>query len=237
MGPASGPTWTWRWALASLLLALAAYPLGKWVSKVRGTDPETLAAGRAALIESLDHHHFKRYEEAVEAAKRAADADQSLAAFAYNNMAVSLLELRRLEEAREAALEALRLQPDHELARNNLAWIEREMATDRTGAGSPRDQDAGPRPTADAPGLVADAPDLMTAIATASRLLSQSMQHARAGRYQECFDLATQSAKLSPNPRAFNQAARCADKLKLPDEARRNAEQAARAAPRAPTQR
>jgi hypothetical protein len=101
-------------------------------------------------------------------------------------MAVAYLGLRKYAEAVRAAEEAIRLKPDYQLAKNNLAWIQREQANPT----------APPTP--------------------AATLLSDSLKHAQAGRFKECVDAARQSAKLDPkSSRAFNNAGFCAGNLKL----------------------
>src|SRR5262249_40552119 len=82
-------------------------------------------ASEDQLKRSLDLYQSGKYQDAVDAAMAAIRFD-SKSADAYNNLAVSYLQLRRFNEATRAAEEALRLRPDFELAKNNLAWIQRE---------------------------------------------------------------------------------------------------------------
>lgn len=51
------------------------------------------------------------------------------------NLAAGLASLGRWDEAIAAAREALRLRPDFPLARNNLAWAEREKEQQPPGSG------------------------------------------------------------------------------------------------------
>jgi tetratricopeptide (TPR) repeat protein len=162
------------------------------------------AVAGPALQASFEHYNAGRYREAIAAAKTALSANPNLPD-AYSNMAVSYLALRKYDEGIQAAQEAIRLRPDYELAKNNLAWIQREKAK----ASAP----APPLPPAQA-------------------LLNQSLQHAQAGRFRECMDTAKQSAALDPKSAgAFNNAGFCAGKLQLWDEAIRNMQAAIRLDP------
>lgn len=168
------------------------------------TDP---AAATKDLQASFEHYKAGRYEEAITAAKAALAADPNMAD-AYNNMAVSYLGLRRFNDGIQAARDAIRLKPDSQLAKNNLAWIEREKAN----AASPAPPAAPPSP--------------------ADTLLNQSLQHSTDGRFKECMDTAAQAAKLDPaSSRAFTNVGFCAGNLKLWDEAVKNTQEAIRLDP------
>ena len=52
---------------------------------------------------------------------------------AYNNIAASYESLAMWGEAVEAARKALRVRPDFQLARNNLAWAESHCNEKRSG--------------------------------------------------------------------------------------------------------
>lgn len=181
----------WGWAVAAVIVALMVYPLARWMTG-GGQAVTQPAPGAGALQLSFQEYQAGRYQEAVTAAKAALAADPN-SADAYNNLAVSYLQLRMYDEGIQAAQTAIRIKPDLQLAKNNLAWIEREKAN-ASGAVSP--------PSA------------------ANTLLTQSLQHYQAGRFKECMDAATQSAKLNPNSApAFNNAGICASRLQLWDEA------------------
>ena len=45
---------------------------------------------------------------------------------AFNNLAAGYASMRMWNEAIDAAAEAVRLHPDFQLARNNLAWAEEQ---------------------------------------------------------------------------------------------------------------
>ncbi|HXJ80110.1 MAG TPA: hypothetical protein VMS64_15665 [Candidatus Methylomirabilis sp.] len=106
--------------------------------------------------------------------------------------------------------DAIRLGPDFQLAKNNLAWILQEKAK---AAGQP-------------------APAPKPGSAEAVAFLNQSLEHAQAKRFRECIDTATQATKLNPgSARAFNNIGICAAILNLWNEAIKNTEEAHRLDP------
>lgn len=189
----------WRWMIAVAIVAML-------VGAVLMTAPQP---DRFALALRLSAQQLQegRYQEAVDSAKVALAADPN-SADAYSNLAVSYLGLLMYDEAIQAAQEAIRLRPDYQLAKNNLAWIQREKAQ-------------------------ATLPSVPAAqIAEANALINQSLQHSGAGRLRECIDTATQAARLNPNSAvAFNNIGFCAANLGQWDEAIRNTQEAIRLDP------
>ena len=59
---------------------------------------------------------------------RAALAVDPKSASAWNNIAVSFMGLNRVDDAFEAAKEAVALDPNMQLAKNNIAWMNQEKA-------------------------------------------------------------------------------------------------------------
>ena len=194
------------WARAidvTAVVLLLLYPLAACGG---GSATAKQAEAQKALQTSLEAYQAGRYQDAVTAAKAALAANPNLAE-AHNNLAVSYLQLRRFDEATQAAEQALRLSPGFQLAKNNLAWIQREQAA----AGSP----GAASPTS-----------------SANALVTQSAQHAQAGRFKECMDAGSQAAKLNPaSPQAFSNVGFCAWRLHLWDEAIRNTQEAIRLDP------
>ena len=92
-----------------------------------GTAAAAQAAGAKEVQASFELYQAGRYQEAVVAANAALVANPN-SADAYNNLAVAYMGLNRIDEAIAAARDAIRLRPDYQLARNNLAWFEREKA-------------------------------------------------------------------------------------------------------------
>jgi Flp pilus assembly protein TadD len=116
--------------------------------------------------------------------------------------------LGRFPEAQPAAREALRLRPDDQRSRNNLRWIEEELAK-TGGAAIPRERTL-----------------------EAAELLNQSLSHAQAGRFRECLLVATAATEANPaEARAFNNAGFCAANLGRWDDAIRNTQEAIRLDP------
>lgn len=188
----------WRWVIAVAVVVMLVFAL-------RIANSRAPAAG--ALQRSFQQYQAGRFQEAIVSANAAIAANPA-SADAYNNLAVSYLGLRQFDGAIQAAQDAIRLKPDYQLAKNNLAWIQREKAK------------------------ATSAPVQATPSSPASTLLSQSLQHSRAGRFRECIDTATQSAKLNPSSSpAFNNIGFCAGNLQLWDEGIRNLQEAIRLEP------
>jgi tetratricopeptide (TPR) repeat protein len=85
------------------------------------------ASAQNNVARSVRHYQAGRYQDAIEAAKMALMQDPG-SADAFNNLAVAHLRLGAWAEATQSALAAIRLRPDHRLARNNLVWILEEEA-------------------------------------------------------------------------------------------------------------
>lgn len=198
----------WRWAIGGVVVLLLLYPLARLMMSGGGAaDVARTAPGASALQLSFEHYRAGRYQDAATAARAALQADPN-SADAYNNLAVSYLGLKMYDDAVQAAQEAIRLRPDYQLATNNLKMIQEQKATANGTAVSP---------------------DQITA---ANVLLNQSLEHSKAGRFKECMDTATQSARLNPNSAAaFNNIGICAGNLHLWDEAIRNTQEAIRLDP------
>ena len=193
----------WRWGIAVAVMALIAYPAARWAGiGGGGAAVAPASAGARELQSSFEHYRAGRYQEAVTAARASLAANPN-SAEAYNNLAVSYMGLRQIDDAIQASQEAIRIRPDFQLAKNNLAWLQREKA-----------KAALPPPTA-------------AQAAEAAALLNQSLQHYQAKRYTECLDTALRSARVNPNSaQALNNAGICAGNLQLWDEGIRNAQEA-----------
>ncbi len=70
---------------------------------------------------SLQYHQAGKYQECIDAARKALRLKPDYAE-AYNNIAAAYEAMSMWDPAIEAAQQALRLQPDYQLAKNNLAW-------------------------------------------------------------------------------------------------------------------
>jgi tetratricopeptide (TPR) repeat protein len=195
-----------RVALAVVMAMLFVYPSPRSMRANGGQQAVTPpTAGARELQTSFELYQAGRYQDAVIAAKAAISADPN-SADAYNNLAVSYMGLHQIDEAIKAVQEAIRLRPDYQLAKNNLAWFQQEKSR------------ATPLSAAQA--------------AQADDLLAQSLQHYQAKRFTECLDTALRSAKLNPNSApAFNNAGICAGNLQMWGAAITNTEEAIRLDP------
>jgi protein O-mannosyl-transferase len=72
---------------------------------------------------SLVYHQNKRYQDSINAAKKAIQLKPNFPE-AYNNIAADYEDMHQWDQAIEAAKKALQLRPDFQLAKNNLAWSE-----------------------------------------------------------------------------------------------------------------
>ena len=168
-----------RWVIAALVVALVAYPI---VRRVQGPPAGggqnvkvlQVPKGKSLLSYSAEAFQAGRYDEAIAAAKAMLVIDPK-SAEAYNNLAVSYLKLRQWDDAIKSAEEAIRLKPDFELARNNLAWIRQEQANA-----------SGVTPQGHAPN-------------TAQFFLDESFRHFQAGRWHECIAAAQEALKRKPD--------------------------------------
>jgi tetratricopeptide (TPR) repeat protein len=118
-----------KWVIAAGIVALVAYPL---IRRLQSDGPNASAAsasgaGDAQLNRSLQAYQAGKYQEAILEAQAALKEKPNFAA-AYNNLAVSYLQLKMYDDAIKNAQEAIRVQPDFQLAKNNLAWIQQEKA-------------------------------------------------------------------------------------------------------------
>jgi tetratricopeptide (TPR) repeat protein len=80
------------------------------------------ARARALLNQSFRLCNQQRYSESIDAARRALALKADYAE-AYNNIGFAYAGLGLWEPAIAAVEEALRLQPNFQLAKNNLAWF------------------------------------------------------------------------------------------------------------------
>jgi tetratricopeptide (TPR) repeat protein len=162
----------WLWVLVAMVFALLAYPILQMVTK--NTAPPKLPDGAQALLNvSFQLFQAGRYQEAIGAASAVLKMVPN-SADAYNNIAVSYAALKNWDEAVKNVQEALRIRPDYQLARNNLAWFIKERVK-ANGATAPE----GPK--------------------SLKYYLSLSLSECRAGRNQECVDASKAALELDAN--------------------------------------
>ena len=79
------------------------------------------------INESLRFDQAGKYDESIEAARKALKIDPN-SAEAWNNIAAAYEAMHRWDPAIDAAKKAVALKPDFQLAKNNLAWSISEKA-------------------------------------------------------------------------------------------------------------
>ena len=109
-----------------------------WIEEEKASAalPRVQAAEReqavALLNQSLEHTRAGRFSACVDAATQAADLNPNLAA-AFSNRGFCTAKLLQWDEAIRYTQEAIRLDPNFQLARANLAWMEQEKLKSRAG--------------------------------------------------------------------------------------------------------
>ena len=139
-GRTQGPL---RWAIPLLVAVVLGYPLVRWVVNRNQNPPAPATAGPAPAAPaagtpqyyvnlSVQHYQAGRFQECIDAAKRAVELKPD-SADAFNNMAACFGSLGRFDEEIQSAQEALRIDPTHGLARNNLVWALQQKKLRETG--------------------------------------------------------------------------------------------------------
>jgi len=169
----------------AIAAALVGYPMARQLRRDAGafqrTSPEqALRTVRANQYLELSYQSYRlgRLDDAIEAANQALSLDPD-SADGYNNLAASYASLGMWDAAIDNALHALRLRPDYPLAQHNLAWARREKAN----SGGQRADEG------------SNTPDP----ATPEYFLDLSLQHYRAGRFEECIAASARAVALKPD--------------------------------------
>lgn len=84
-------------------------------------------AAAALLNQSLEHSQAGRYKECMDSAAQSAKLDPS-SARAFSNIGFCAGKLGLWDEATRNLQEAVRLDPNFQLAKNNLAWAQQEKS-------------------------------------------------------------------------------------------------------------
>src|SRR5579884_2208613 len=154
------------------------------------TPIEAMLSGAAQLYQT------RRYEEAIKVSREVLKIAPK-AAEAFNILAISYAAIGQWDPAFANSLVALRLQPDFQLARNNLAWMIQQ-----------RQAAAPPVPSAQEP---EETPEFY---------LDKSLREYQAARYQASLDAARRAVKLRWSyAEAYNNMAVADIQLKHYDEA------------------
>jgi tetratricopeptide (TPR) repeat protein len=93
-------------------------------TEAKGQGRERVLAG-ALLSQSLQDYRAGRFKECMDAARQAATVDPSFAE-AFNNVGFCAGKLQLWDEAIRNTKQAIRLDPDFQLAKNNLAWLQKQ---------------------------------------------------------------------------------------------------------------
>ena len=201
------PSSPWRWAALALVAVVLVYPVVRRLIWQAGAPAPAL---RAAIDSSSRAFNAGRYEEALAYGNVALRTDPA-SADAYNNIAAAWAGLRNWDSAIQNIQQAIRIKPSFQLARNNLAWYQRQKA-----AGVPR------------PKL----PPPPSPVPPAASYLNVSRQLFQAGKYRECIHVAKEALKLDPNSDvAYNNIAAARSAMGMWDDAIAAAYQAVRIDP------
>jgi protein O-mannosyl-transferase len=150
------------------------------------------------LNRSLEQYRHAQYPQAIDSARRALQLDPH-SAEAYINIGAGYGALQQWDLAIRNEQEALRLNPNLQLARNNLNWYQQESAAARTGS---------------------SAHAATPATLTANDWINTSLQLNQAGRYQESIAAARKALQLNPNSaEAWNNIAAGNEALRRWDDA------------------
>jgi Flp pilus assembly protein TadD len=135
------------WGLALVLIIFVVYPAVRWMvfggggqsaattapvtpegDKTQGVlSPIPEEKSDALLGESMQHYQAKRFADCLVTALKAAELNPG-SARAFNNAGICAGALQLWDEALRQTQQALRLDPNFQLAKNNLAWIQQEKS-------------------------------------------------------------------------------------------------------------
>jgi protein O-mannosyl-transferase len=170
-GPRNEIPWG-RVAAGILIFAVLMYPIMRRLWKSVTPTANRPATSEAAtppdlLTTSFRLYQAKRYREAIAAANAFLTLNPN-SADAYNNLGVSYAGLEQWDDAIRCLQQAVRLRPDYQLAKNNLAWVEQSKLKQ------------------------------ISMQSTPEYLLNQSLKEIQAGRFEEGLTAANAALKLRP---------------------------------------
>jgi tetratricopeptide (TPR) repeat protein len=149
------------------------------------------------LNRSLEQYRQAQYPQAIDSARHALQLDAH-SAEAYINIGAGYGALHQWDLAIRNEQEALHLNPNLQLARNNLNWYQQESAAARTGSSAA----------------------IKPATLTANDWINTSLQLNQAGRYLESIAAARKALQLNPNSaEAWNNIAAGNESLRRWDDA------------------
>jgi protein O-mannosyl-transferase len=112
--------------IACLLIGVGA--ISRLAAQPPATEFHPLPSAESYFDQSLHDYQVGRFVDSIEKARMALARRWNYPA-AWNNIAASYNAMGLWEGGAHAAEEALKLQPDFELARNNLAWAKLNLET------------------------------------------------------------------------------------------------------------
>ena len=123
-GESDGFWKVWRWVLAVAVVGTLAFTIRM---ANRREDAPSTAALRVSFIldQSRQHYQAGRFKECIDTATRAAKLNPK-SKQAFNNIGICAGNLQLWDEAIRNLQEALRLDPDFQVAKNNLAWLQQQ---------------------------------------------------------------------------------------------------------------
>ncbi len=200
-------------ATAAALLLFLVYPAIRQARSDTKPIPWPVRQNLALFVRSTQFsdlsfqlYRMGRYQDAITAAQQSVALNPA-SAVAYTDIAASYAELHLWDQSIPYAQQAYRLQPNSQLAKNNLNWVLQEK---RKASGAPASASS----------------------RTAQDFLNLSLQDYQAGRFKECIVNAKEAVKLQPDmAEAYNNMAACNSSLSKWDDAIRAAEEAVRLKP------
>lgn len=199
----SGPS---DWTVAILTILLVAFPPARSAIMTFARRPAPVAPltpNQSAILQSsLLLYQQGRYQDAITVGQMLVAQNPS-SSEAFNIQAVSYAALFRWDDALRSAATAVRLRPDFQLAKNNLAWIldERASVTPAREEGS-------------------------------EYFVALSARQYQARQFRECIGSAQQALKVKPGlANALNNMGACYAALGLLDDAIRSDSAAVRIQP------
>src|SRR5215510_9905416 len=141
------------WGLVLALIIFVVYPAVRWMVFGSGREPavtpaavtegpartgrtpdaapaisaERSAQADALLAESVQHYQAKRFGDCLVTALKSAELNPG-SARAFSNAGICAGALDLWDEALRQTQQALQLDPNFQLAKNNLAWIQQEKS-------------------------------------------------------------------------------------------------------------
>ena len=123
-GESDGLWEVWRWVLAVAVVVMLAFTI--WLANSREDAPSADALRVSFILnQSQQHYQAGRFKECIAMARRAVKLNPK-SKQAFNNIGICAGNLQLWDEAIQNMQEALRLDPNFQVAKNNLAWLRQQ---------------------------------------------------------------------------------------------------------------